>query len=176
MARTGCASWDRSTFQASVTIQRPVEWVFGFYRDFRNLPSILGDVMKIEQIGLGLTRWTIQGFLGIRAHWTIRVTEEYPNELIRYETISSPQMTTRWDIYFARGSELDETNVREVMRTPLGRVGRVALAVIGKFPAEEMSSNLHRLKQILETGRVTDTSYAAAGKFAEQPTQHDLKR
>jgi hypothetical protein len=46
------------------------------------------------------------------------------------------------------------------------RLGRAALALIGKFPAEEQSSNLHGLKEVLETGRVTDTSYSVAGKFA----------
>jgi uncharacterized membrane protein len=164
--RPGSASSGESTIEASVTIQRPVEQVFGFYRDFRNLPSILGDVMEIEQIGPAVTRWTIQGFLGIRAYWTIRVTEERSNELIRYQTVTSPRLTTRWAIYFAPGSEAGETNVREAMTTPLGRLGRAALALIGKFPAEEVRSNLQRLKQMLETGSVTDTSYAVAGKFA----------
>src|SRR5262245_57472643 len=37
-----------------------------------------------------------------------------------------------------------------------------------KFPAEEVSSNLHRLKEVMETGRVTDTSYSVAGKFAQR--------
>ena len=57
------------------------------------------------------------------------------------------------------------TEVREVMRAPLGRIGRLALALIGKFPREEVTANLHRLKQILETGHVTEASYAVAGKF-----------
>ena len=108
---------------------------------------------------------TIQGPFGIQAQWTIRVTEVRPNELIRYETISSPALRTYWEIHFAPGSEAGETEVREVMKTPLGRIGRAALALIGNFPAEEQSSNLHRLKEALETGRVTDTSYAVKGKF-----------
>jgi hypothetical protein len=52
------------------------------------------------------------------------------------------------------------------MKAPLGRVGRAALALIGKFPAEEVSSNLYRLKEVMETGRVTDTNYSVPGKFA----------
>jgi hypothetical protein len=51
------------------------------------------------------------------------------------------------------------------MKAPLGRLGRAALALIGKFPAEEVASNLHRLKEMLETGRVTDTGYFVPGKF-----------
>ena len=49
----------------------------------------------------------------------------------------------------------------------LGKLGRAALALIGKFPAQEVSSNLRRLKQIMETGTATDTSYAIPGKFVE---------
>jgi len=52
------------------------------------------------------------------------------------------------------------------MKVPLGALGRAALALIGKFPAQEVDSNLHRLKQLMETGRVTDTTYSVAGKFA----------
>jgi uncharacterized membrane protein len=78
---------DESTIEASVTIHCAVE---EFYRDFQNLPRFLEDVMAIEQISPAASRWTIQGPLGIRAHWTIKLTEERPNELIRYETVASP--------------------------------------------------------------------------------------
>jgi uncharacterized membrane protein len=46
-----------NTIEASVTIRRPVEDVFRFYRDFRNLPRFLGDVMAIEEIGPESSRW-----------------------------------------------------------------------------------------------------------------------
>ena len=94
-----------NTIEARVTIQRPVQKVFGFYRDFKNLPRFLGDVMAIEQSGPATSRWTIQGPLGIRIKWTIRVTEERTNELIRYETVTSPGLRTYWEVHFAPGSE-----------------------------------------------------------------------
>jgi uncharacterized membrane protein len=164
---------NENTIQASVTIQRPVNEVFSFYRDFKNLPGFLGDVMAIEQLGPATSRWTIQGPLGIRVNWTTRVTEERANELIRYETATLPGLKTYWEIHFAPGPQAGETEVREVMKTPLGKLGRAALALIGKFPAEEISSNLHRLKQIMETGRVTDTSYSVPGKFSQHLNQQE---
>jgi uncharacterized membrane protein len=160
-----------NTIDARVTIRRPVEEVFRFYQDFKNLPSFMGDVMDIEPIGPTTSRWTIQGPLGMRVNWTIKVTEERTNALIRYETVTSPGRRTYWEIHFAPGPETGETEVREVMKAPLGRVGRAALALIGKNPAEEVSANLHRLKQVLEMGRVTDTSYAVRGKFKARKSQ-----
>jgi uncharacterized membrane protein len=176
MQRTSLPPRDENTIEASVTIQRPVEEVFRFYRDFKNLPRFLGDVMDIEQIGPATSRWAILGPLGIRANWTMKVTQERTNELIRYETVTSPLLRTSWEIHFAPGSEAGETEVREVMKVPLGRLGRAALALSGKFPAEEVAANLHRLKQVMETGRVTDTSYSVAGKFAQDTPSHDAVR
>ncbi|HET9981985.1 MAG TPA: hypothetical protein VFQ38_00290 [Longimicrobiales bacterium] len=128
--------------------------------------------MAIDPVGPATWRWTIQGPLGIRVKWTVKVTEERANELIRYETVSLPVLKASWEIHFAPGAEAGEAEVREVMKTPLGTLGRAALALIGKFPAEEERSNLQRLKELLETGRVSDTSHAVAGKFAPRPNRH----
>ena|ERR1022692_1007131 len=152
MERTLFPSPDDNTITSSVVIRRPVEQVFNFYRDFTNLPKFLGDVMKIEQIDAATSRWTIQGPFGIQAHWKVRVTEERPNELIRYDMVGSPRLKTGWEIYFAPGPAKGETEVREVIKAPLGGLGRAALALIGKFPAEEVSANLRGFKELTSQG------------------------
>ena len=91
---------------ASVTIRRSVDDVFSFYRNFGNLPSFFGDVVAVEPLGRATSRWTIQGPLGIQVNWTIRVTEDRTNELIRYETAASPGLRTYWEIHFAQGSDV----------------------------------------------------------------------
>src|SRR6267143_2001274 len=99
-----------------------------------------------------------------------------PASLISRSRASSraPGLRTQWEIHFAPGRDAGETEVREVMKAPLGWLGRAALALMGKFPAEEVTSNLHRLKEVVETGRVTDTSYSVPGKF-KRVDQHELK-
>jgi uncharacterized membrane protein len=142
-----------------------VEEVFRFYRDFRNLPRFLGDVLAIDQTGPATYRWTVQAPLGLRVKWTARVTEERANEFIGYETAPLPGLKTTWAIHLSPTSEAGTTEVREVMNVPLGRVGRVGLTLVGKPPAGEVSANLRRLKEVMETGTVTDTRYSVAGKF-----------
>jgi len=176
MRSTSLPPPDESTIQASVEIRRPVHEVFSFYRDFRNLPRFLGDVMAVEQLDPETSRWTIRGPLGIRASWMIRQTEERTNELIRYETVTSPALKTCWEIHFTSDSATGLTEVREVLKMPGGRPGRAALALIGTFPAEEVSANLRRLKEVMETGSVSDTSYAVAGKFVQDRNPNGLKR
>lgn len=158
-----------ATIVESVVIRRPVEDVFRFYTDFRNLPRFLGDVMAVEQIGASTWRWTIQGPLGLEVTWTIEVTETLPDQLIRYETVGLAALRTRWDVYFTRRPNPDETEVCEVMMPPLAGVGRATLELLGKPPAAEMAANLRRLKELMETGRVTYVRHAVAGKFDHQP-------
>jgi uncharacterized membrane protein len=95
------------------------------------------------------------------------VTKERADELIRYEATSVPGLKTYWGVYFAKQHGPAATAIRETMKLPLGWLGPVALAVIGKHPAEEVSANLRRLKELMETGRETHTTYAVPGKFGD---------
>jgi uncharacterized membrane protein len=157
--------WGGHAVEAAVTIRCPVEEVFQFYRDFQNLPRFLGDVIAIEHTGPTTSRWTVQGPLGVRVKWTARVTGERTNEFISYETVPLPGLKTTWRVFFSPAPGAGTTDVREVMNTPLGRLGQAGLALIGKPPSGEVPANLRRLKEVMETGTVTETSYAVAGKF-----------
>src|SRR5215469_7129742 len=41
---------NENTIEGRVTIKRPVEKVFEFYRNFKNLPSFLGDVWELTRL------------------------------------------------------------------------------------------------------------------------------
>lgn len=148
----------------SIVIRRPVEQVFAFYEDFRNLPTFLGDVVRIEFTGPRTSRWTIKAPLGLEVQWSILVTDIRPNAFIAYQT-GSVTATARWEVNFSRGAEPDTTVVREVMAVPGGVLTEAALAAIGKPPAKEVRANLQRLKEVLETGHVKDMDYVVRGKF-----------
>jgi uncharacterized membrane protein len=149
----------------SIVIERPIEEVFAFYRDFRNLPEFLGDVVRVETIGERTSRWTIRAPLGVELHWTVVVTDMRPNAFIAYRT-ESLAAPARWQVSFSPGAAPGTTVVRETMSMPGGWIAQAALAAVGKPPALEVRANLKRLKERLETGHVTTMDYAVAGKFA----------
>jgi uncharacterized membrane protein len=96
MRRISLPPRDDGAIEGRVTIQRSIDDVFRFYRGFRNLPRFLGDVTAIEPLGRATYRWTIQGPLGVRVKWKVKMTEEDTNELIRYETVTSPGLISQW--------------------------------------------------------------------------------
>jgi uncharacterized membrane protein len=151
--------------EESIVIERPVEDVFAFYQDFRNLPNFLRDVLRIEITGDRTSRWTIKAPLGLELRWTVVLTDTRPNALIAYQTASAVA-PTRWEVSFSPGSHPGATLVREVLSMPGGLIAKAALAAVGKPPAKEVRANLKRLKELLETGHVTTMDYAVTGKFA----------
>jgi uncharacterized membrane protein len=153
-----------SSVVESIVIERPITDVFTFYRDFRNMPDFLGDVTWVDVIGDRTSRWTIKAPFGLELCWTVVVTALRPNAFIAYETESAPA-AVRWEVGFAPGFRPGTTLVREVMLMPGGAIARAALAAVGKPPDREVRANLKRLKERLETGRVTTMDYAVAGKF-----------
>lgn len=138
-----------------VVIRRPVDIVFDFYCDFRNLPQFLGDVVHVELTGDDASRWTIRTPFGFDVHWPVFVTEIRTNALIAYE-MPSLLAPVRWSVAFTPAEEGKATMVRERMTVPGGKVAEIVLGVLGKPPpAREVQANLSRLKELLETGRVT---------------------
>jgi uncharacterized membrane protein len=150
------------TVTGDVVIRRPVRVVYSFYRNFTNLPRILGDVVAVEQITGTIYRWIVAGPLGTRVPMTVTITEQRVNQLIRYQTGGPRPLRGRWELTFAVDTDSGGTRVREQLVVPLGAIGRAVLALIGKFPDREVAANLTRLKQLLEIGDGSDTPSAAA--------------
>ena len=150
------------TVTGDVVIRGPVRVVYGFYRDFTNLPRILGDVVAVEQITGTTYRWIVAGPLGSLLPMTVTITEQRVNQLIRYQTGGPRPLRGRWELTFAVDTDSGGTRVREQLVVPLGAIGRAVLALIGKFPDREVTANLTRLKQLLEIGDGSDIPSAAA--------------
>jgi len=134
-----------------VVIGRPVQVVYGFYRDFTNLPLVLGDVVAVEQVAGTTYRWIVAGPLGTRLPMTVTVIDQLVNERIHYQTGGPGPLSGQWELAFAVDTDSGGTRIREQLLVPMGAIGRAVLALIGKFPDREVAANLTRLKQLLET-------------------------
>jgi uncharacterized membrane protein len=132
------------TIEGAVIIRRPVETVFGFYRDFRNLPRFRGDVVHVELTGYRASRRTIRTPFGFDVNWPVLVTEIQPNAFIAYEMQSLPA-PLRWHVAFALADEGAVTIVRERMAIPGGKVVEIVFRALGKPPVREVHDNSIRL-------------------------------
>ncbi len=141
---------------AAVTIARPREEVYRLWRDFANLPRFMKHVEHIEVVTPHRSRWTVKAPLGKVVNWTSFVTEEIPNERIAWESEGSAEVPNFGWVEFrdAPGDRGTEVRALIAYQPPYGEAGRLLNTLFRETPAHQMRDDLHRLKQIMETGEV----------------------
>ncbi|MDX3905128.1 MAG: SRPBCC family protein [Pigmentiphaga sp.] len=148
--------WPAATVsEYAVTIARPREELYGFWRDFSNLPRFMRHVMRIEVMDERQSRWTVKAPLGKSVQWTSTITEDLPNERIAWETDEEADVPNAGWVEFHDAPGNRGTEVRAVVayQPPAGHLGRVASRVfLPETPSQQMTQDLRRLKQIMETG------------------------
>jgi uncharacterized membrane protein len=135
----------------AVIIRRPVETVFAFYRDFRNLPRFLGDVVHVELTGDRTSCWAVRTPFGFDVHWPVFVTEIRTNAFIAYE-MQSLLAPVRWYVDFSPADGGVATTVRERMTIPGGKVAEIVFGALGKPPAREGARQPRPPEEIVGNG------------------------
>ena len=135
-----------------VVIGRPAEVVYRFCRDLTNAARYVGDVDRAERLSDVAYRWHVTQRGRLAVSMTVIVTADQPPHLLRYRSRGPRALRGEWEFRFS-GERPDVTRVHETLRVPLGPVGRVLLAMLGKFPDAEVRDNLERMRHVLEADR-----------------------
>jgi uncharacterized membrane protein len=72
----------------SMVIDRPVEDVFAFCRDFENYPRFIGSLRGVTDYGDGRSRWCASTPAGNTIEWEAVTTKYVPNRVIAWHTIA----------------------------------------------------------------------------------------
>ncbi|MBV9775214.1 MAG: SRPBCC family protein, partial [Gemmatimonadetes bacterium] len=84
----------------SITVERPVEEVYGFWRDFTNLPRFMGHLKSVRVTGAGRSHWTAEGPAGTSAEWDAETTEDRPNERISWRSVGASDLYHAGTVHF----------------------------------------------------------------------------
>jgi uncharacterized membrane protein len=156
----------------SITVDRPVNEVYAFWKDFTNFPRFMKHVESVETLGDGRSRWRATGPAGSRAEWTSEIVEDRPNELIAWRTVGESDLYHSGKVTFRAGPR-DEGTVAtvEMQYAPAGgRVGAALLKLFRKEPGQQVIDDLRRFKQVMEIGEVVQSDASIApGVAPAQP-------
>lgn len=149
------ADTTRRTVKA-ITIARPADELYAFWRDFENLPQIMAHLESVEVITDGRSRWTAKGPAGVKVSWEAEVVEDRPGELIRWRSLKGSDVDTFGAVSFeeAPGGRGTELRVDLHYDAPGGALGANLAKLFRREPGQEVSADLRRFKQVMETGQV----------------------
>lgn len=150
----------------SVTINRPVEDVFAFWRDLGNLPRFLRHLTRVDQQNDRRSHWVARGPAGTRFEWDAEIVFEERNAHLAWQSLAGSEINHAGTVLFReapaeRGTEVIVTLTYDA---PGGKFGHLASRLFGESPQDTIREDLRRMKSLLETGEIPTTAGQSHGQ------------
>jgi uncharacterized membrane protein len=159
----------------TVTINRPREEIYSFWRDFSNLAPVMENIERIETVDARRSHWVVKGPGGRLVEWDSIVVDDEPGRLISWRSVEGSDISNSGKVEFFDAAPGRGTMVRATIAydPPGGIIGEWIAKLFQREPALQARRDLRRLKQYLETGEVT-SSASPSGRKSESPTEQSL--
>jgi uncharacterized membrane protein len=149
-----------------VTINRPAEECYLFWRNFQNFPRFMEHLESIQLLDDRRSHWKAKGPAGATVEWDAELTVDQPGKLLAWHSIEGADIDNGGTVSFERAPGGRGTIVRVQMqyKPPGGQAGAlVAKLLFGEEPAQQIDDDLRRFKQLIETGEITTTAGQPSG-------------
>jgi uncharacterized membrane protein len=154
--------------ERAITIGRPRETVFTYWRDLSHLSGVMRNVLSVTP-GSGNGRrshWVAVAPLGLKVEWDAEIVEERANELLAWQSLPGARIQHSGEVRFldAPGNRGTEVRPRFTYKSPLGTAGAAMARLFGLEPTQQIDQGLRSLKAILESGEAPTTAGQPRGK------------
>jgi uncharacterized membrane protein len=151
--------------EKAVTIDKPVEELYRFWRNFENLPRFMSHVESVKPLDGNRSHWVVKGPAGSRVEWDAEIINEVPNKVIAWKTLRGADVISAGSVNFDPQPDGRGTSVRVRLQyePPAGKLGAAVAWLFGEEPAQQITEDLRRLKQLLEAREVPTTEGQPVG-------------
>jgi uncharacterized membrane protein len=139
----------------AVTINKPRDELFAYWRDFANLASFMENVERIDVADQTRSHWVVKAPGGKTVEWDARVTEERPGELIAWTSEEGADVPNSGKVEFKDAGQRGTVVTATILYDPPGGfIGKVVAKMFQREPAVQARRDLRRFKQLMEAGEV----------------------
>ena len=141
----------------SVIVRRPASELYGFWRNFENLPRISKYGMTVTRQSDTASHWSVAApFENGRVEWDAVVINDEPDRLIAWRSCDGAEIPNAGSVRFEPlpGDEGVEVKVALEYDAPGGKIGALLAKVTGEEPAQQVEAALRRFKALMETGAI----------------------
>jgi uncharacterized membrane protein len=157
------------SLRAAITVRRPPEDVYRFWRDLKNLPSFMQHVQSVTESG-DRSHWVASAPMGQSVEWDAEISDDQPSKRIAWQSLPGSAVEHGGSVEFTPTPDGHSTEVRVILsyRLPGGVLGKAAATAFGESPEQQVTDDLRRFKQILETGQVMRSDGSPEGTAAHR--------
>ncbi|MDO9335234.1 MAG: SRPBCC family protein [Caulobacter sp.] len=149
----------------TVTINKPRQELYAFWRDFQNLSTFMENVESVTPGDGDTSHWVIKSPFGT-VEWDSILTEDVPGELLAWESAPGADIKNAGRIEFRDNSAGRGTEVTAIIAydPPGGDIGKLIAKLFQKEPKIQARRELRRFKQLMETGEISTAKSNSADK------------
>lgn len=157
----------RHTLESSITVLRPREEVFQFWRRPESFPRFMRRVERVEKVDGETSRWVVRLPGGVSLRWNAEIVESREPELIRWRSVEGSELQHHGSIRLtdAPGGRGTEVKVRWTYQPPGQGAGAVAARLVESLEEAVLHEELRRFKQIIETGELATIEGQTSGRI-----------
>jgi uncharacterized membrane protein len=143
----------------AVTINKPVAEVYGYFRNFANLPTFMENIESIDVHDEKRSHWVVKAPGGTTVEWDAIVTDEEPGRYVAWTSAEGADVPNSGRVEFRdagrRGTVVSATILYD---PPAGFIGKIVAKVLQREPALQSRRDLNRFKQFMETGEIATSA------------------
>jgi uncharacterized membrane protein len=144
----------------TVTINRPRQDLFDYWRDFSKLPTFMDNVERIDVLDGNRTHWVVKAPAGKTVEWDATITDERDGEYIAWASDEGADVPNSGRIEFRDAGERGTVVTATILYDPpAGVIGKVIAKLFQREPAIQARRDLRRFKQLMETGEVATSAW-----------------
>lgn len=159
----------------SVTVNRPVEEVYAFWRNLENLPRFMRHLESVRVLDGRRSHWVAKAPAGKTVEWDAEIVDERENELLSWRATDDADVHNEGTVRFTAAPGGRGTEVRVALRyePPGGVLGSKLAMLWREEPGQQVQDDLRRFKQVMELGEIviSDATYERGPHPAQPPAE-----
>lgn len=140
----------------AITIDKPAEELYTFWRKLENLPQFMHHLERVEQTSAKSSHWQAKIIGGIPVEWDAEIVEDVPGQRIAWRTKPDAQIQQSGVVEFkpATGGRGTVVNVDMQYTPPGGMIGETFGRLLNGITAQQVKDDIGRFKSLMETGEI----------------------
>jgi uncharacterized membrane protein len=149
----------------SVSVNKPREELYRYWRDLANLPRIMPHLESVTVLDDTRSLWVARAPGGVNVEWEADLIDDAPGQRLAWRSTEGSNVYNAGSVRFdpaprGRGTLV---TVELLYDPPGGPLGATVAKLFGKDAGQQVSADLRAFKQLMETGEISRTEGQSRG-------------
>lgn len=149
-----------------ITVNKPIEEVYSFWRKLDNLPLFMKHLKKVEVLDDKISEWEAKIPKGLGTiKWKSEIVEDQPNERLGWHSLPGSDIENAGNVHFRDAGRFGtEVHVVISYRAPAGKVGEKLAELLNPALEEIVKEDIRGFRRYLESGELPTIEGQPKGK------------